>query len=204
MRVDGIPMDGGQVVRDHEERLRRLELRETDIPVMPWLPLGPYLAPFWKGTSNIPGLRFGDDTTYNDLTASDHTPRFRLDRDVVRLGGCVEFDIDRLGDSNTYGVTGDTHTDSSTSQYTLFVWLPAIYAPSREQHLELREDLDFSETGWLGSELLVGTQGISDPRGFGSILDMTFAGDTHTTPTGDPLRQGTVIRLDGIEWTVMQ
>jgi hypothetical protein len=195
-------MDGGQVVNDHEERLRRLEIRETDTSVMPWQPLGYYLAPFWKGTKNIPGLRFGDDDTYNDLTASDYTPRFRLDRDEVQLGGCMEFDIDRLADANTYGAPGDTHAESGTSQYVMFIWLPATFAPAREQHLQLGEDLDLSETGWLGSELLAGTQGISDPRGFGTLLDMTFAGDTHTNPPGDPLLQGTVVCLDGISWQV--
>lgn len=186
-----------------QEEIRQLRLRPSGIePVGPWLPLGPYLAPFWKGVSNIPGLEFGDDTTYNDLTASDYTPRFYLDRDRVWLGGCVEFDIDRLGDSNTYGVAGDTHVESTTSQYTLFLWLPAIYAPVREQHAWLHEDLDLTETGWLGSELLVGIQGTSDPRGFASFLDLTFAGDTHTTPAGDPIEQGTVVNLDGISWRV--
>jgi hypothetical protein len=166
------------------------------------MPLGYYLAPFWKGTQEIPGLRFGDDDTYNDLEASDYTPRFYLDRDRVWLGGCIEFDIARLEDANTYGAPGDTHDESSTTQYTLFSWLPAEYAPAREQHLWLREDLDLTETGWLGSELLVGTQGLLTPRGFATLLDLTFDGDSHDEPAGDPILTGTVVCLDGISWRV--
>lgn len=193
-----------------EQRIKNIEKGTTETrpaprfvnpPPGPWLPLGYYLAPHWKGTSNIPGLAFGDDDTYNDLTESDYTPRFYLDRDRVYLGGCIEFDIDRLGESNTYGTPGDTNV-TTASQYELFSWLPAPYAAGREQHFWLHEDLDLSETGWLGSQVLIGTQGFVTPRGFGTVLDLTFDGDTHSTPTGDPILQGTVVTLDGISWRV--
>jgi hypothetical protein len=189
-------------IRRMQEEIRQLRLRKCgDGPPGPWMPFGYYLPPHWKGTKNIPGLAFGDDTTYVDLTASDYTPRFYLDRDRVWLGGCVEFDIDRLGEANTYGAPGDTF-DSTGGQYEFFSFLPARYAAAREQHFWLREDLDLSETGWLGSEVLIGTQGIDDPRGFGTVLDLTFDGDVHSEPSGDPLLQGTVVCLDGISWRV--
>lgn len=189
-------------IRRMQEEIRQLRLRRSgDGQVMAWQPLGYYIAPHWKGFTGIPGIRFGTDADYNDITI-EQAPRYYVDRDRVYLGGCVEWDSTRLGEPNVYGPPGDTTSPITASQYTLFEFLPGAYAPHRQTYLNFTECLDLTNTGWLGCLGAAIETGITLPRATVTLIQLTYPGDVHSSPVGDEILDGTVVSLDGLSWRI--
>lgn len=188
-----------QIKRMQEEiRQLRLRLSGGSAPGQ-WQSLGYYLAPHWKGLANITGIRFGTDADYNDLT-HEHGPRFYVDRDRVYLGGNIEWDSTRVGESNVYGPPGDESSSYATDRFQVTQWFPADWSPARQTFFRVDENLNFTESGWLGSQAWSRTP-TPGGRSQMELLDVTFptGGPGYT---GDPLEDGTVVCLDGISWRI--
>jgi hypothetical protein len=174
-----------------QEEIRQLRLRrEGDRAPGPWLPLGYYLTPHWRGLQNIPGIKFGTDDDFNDLS-HDHCPRYYIDRDRVYLGGCVEFDAARVTEAAVYGLPGDESSSYVAGITAILQNLPAAASSERPMHDRLVENLNFSETGWIGDWCGV----YSNDRAGLYVLQGTVDDNVG-------LITGTVVSLDHLSWRI--